>query len=390
MDMAQVESINQSYMDSGYYANGDVLNCTHHGMPTMGTFSSPKVYEKVVSERRTKPRKKFLRPNYFKVHKFYADANYGATARVCFKPLPVAITVTQNRCNKRPSLKTSPQELCALHQGVTNEAIVAAYAEANGAAIFDMAPVLFEAAETLSYIKNVLKGGRLLVTNLPSAFRNAKKAVKSPESLWLEYRYAIMPLILTVSDAIEAYKGGVSRRTYDSRVEVPKVKQEYVDPSWRYGTLPNGLYDIRNEVVDSVTSTCRLYVRSQCDPAPLGLGLFDMLRGSWEVVPLSFVLDWIVGVQNWLTSMRDTQLELDASYVTTVVNRRGEVRSYDYSDMEWQEHVRWGYDEYMMERITDPQLPNLPVLQNGKLSLLRTVDAITLLLSIMKGFLTRK
>jgi hypothetical protein len=120
------------------------------------------------------------------------------------------------------------------------------------------------------------------------------------------------------------------------------------------------------------------------------MGLWDMLRGTWEIVPLSFVVDWLFGVGDWLDSVRNTELEISQSYVTTVVDRRAKIRSHSTPEMEWRKEVNWTYHEYMMERKPDPVPSALPLLQAEKLSALRTADAISLLISFMKGILSRK
>jgi len=217
--------------------------------------------------------------------------------------------------------------------------------------------------------------------------RTARSRISDPESMWLEYRYAIMPLILTISDAIQAYKGGISKTTFDARVS-RTFKLSHDNTSLKFSNL--FYFDWTNKIVDKVSATARIEVKSQCDPSPLGMGLMDAVRAGYEVLPLSFVFNWFVGVEEWLTSLRNTNLEVKSSYVTTVVDRTGHVFSEDANGLTWTVPIDWDYHEFMMKRDINIAPPIMPLLQAENLSLHRTVDALSLIISIAKGLLSRR
>jgi len=347
-------------------------------------------YQTVTSWRGKRPKRNgFVAPHQFFVQKFFVDD--ATNADFCFLPTKRRVESAGLRPLFRPSLHLSPEDFEELYHLVRQNVEADIFAKANSPAVFDLAPVLFEAKETLGYVWKLFKGMSSVVKMLfqgggTSAFL---KALSAPENLWLEYRYAIMPLILTISDAIDAYKGGTVVKSYDTRLEI-KAEYEYKDPSWGYdGIHPFG---VTHSGTDSVSATARLYVESQCDPAPLGTGIWDVLRGGWEVVPLSFVFNWFFGVEEWLTSMRNTNLSLRGSYSTLVVDRVGRYFIDDYKSenisytKEWSGNVK----DYYMGRVIDIKPPSFPLLQAERLSALRTVDAISLIISFMKGILSHR
>jgi hypothetical protein len=149
-------------------------------------------------------------------------------------------------------------------------------------------------------------------------------------------------------------------------------------------------FNAQNVIEDTVTAHASLTIKSQCDPSPFGVGAWDTLRAAYEVFPLSFVLNWFIGIEEWLGSLRNSKLEVAWSYVTTVVNRKGHIYTESKGDMNWLEPADCPYTDFMMRRTPNIVPPVLPLLQAEHLSLLRTVDAISLIIGFLKGCLTRR
>jgi hypothetical protein len=349
----------------------------------------------VTSIRRPYPKGKPTKPNPFVVHKYLAGS--GTIYKFCYTPNHHVVMGEGLRWMSDGQLLATPQDLCALHANVTENAVADVYAKANAPAIFDLAPELAELGETLLWLGSLFKafvdllkliafrkGGLRLV-------RDIAHGIANPHELWLEYRYAFMPFYLTVGDAIAAYKGGSSKKTIGATCVV-KQKRHFDSPAAYYDNTRDTYHKLRvvNHVVDSVKATASLTIKSQCDPSPFGLGAWDTLRAAYEVFPLSFVLNWFLGIEEWLGSLRNTKLEISSSYVTTVVNRKGHITSESSGDINWLNPVDVSYTEFMMRRTPNVVPPVVPRLQAEHLSLLRSVDAIALMVGLIKGCLTRK
>lgn len=258
---------------------------------------------------------------------------------------------------------------------------------------FASAVFLFELGETLAYLKDLFKGLWAILKETyfrkkPGEFFKLSDLKKiNPESLWLQYRYAIMPLILTISDVIKAFKGGRARQ---------KV-QHYSDNKYVF-THRQAVYPYYGRpMYFDVLSTYRvktggaIWVESQCDPAPFGTGFWDTLMGTWEVVRLSFVFDWLLDVGTWLASLRNTKLQVEKSYGTKVVD--------------FEKVVSWGSDNphytlvemgepkvkgYKMIREVDISPPLLPALNQEMVKLYHQLDAIALIVGAVKTVFARR
>lgn len=376
--------------------NAGTSSCARVNWHKYANFTGVQAYKEVYSMRRPRPKPKPVMPNEFMVHKYAADDDSLNFAQYCNTDNNHLVEFDKGiHLQKRTALMCHPQDLVEYYSNFTDNAKADVFAKANAPAIYDLAPVLAEMGETLMWVGGLFKGFVSLLKALwtlklgPKFWYHLRQGLLEPESLWLEYRYAIMPMILTISEAIEAYKGGAKKTVFDARIE-RKLKHCFDDPNWLYNAYSKPSFGGKNDVVDTVTATARIVVKSQCDPSPLGVGMWDLLRGGYEVLPLSFVFNWFVGVEEWLGSLRDTKLEVESSYVTTVVNRVGHAYCHTDNAIVWNFPPNWTYHEYMMRRVPDIDPPKLPVLQAEKLSLLRTVDAISLVISFLKSFLTHK
>jgi hypothetical protein len=376
-----------------WWSNNGVCGSPYNGF---GETLISESYHKVISERRVKPGGKQLNPNYFRVEKFdildYDEDEYYClqnSSNGWISGINMGWPVDWYYVMSQPfaDWPVRPGPLEDTYELVKQNAIRDCFAKANSPAVFDLAPMLFELGETLSWIRKVFSG-MLKIFSTGRFAKDFATRILEPEGLWLEYRYAVMPLILTISDAIAAFEGGMERKTYDTRIVLENQKTELEDRR-AWGT-PDGFVVRRVSCEDDVSATARIYVKTQCDPAPLGTGLWDVIRGTWEIVPLSFVVDWFFGVGDWLNSVRDTNLEVESSYVTVVVDREGTLTTFGEGPVTVNGSGVLKFHHYVMERSTDIEPPQLPLLQAEKLSALRTADAITLTISILKGFLTSK
>nr|UUW21258.1 MAG: maturation protein [Sanya fiers-like virus 13] len=153
----------------------------------------------------------------------------------------------------------------------------------------------------------------------------AGSATRAAGSLWLSYRYGLMPLLYSAQDAINAFWTPLQkysktfqvtfrdRIVWENSTETvsltthlfDRVKYTYNQFSWRLRTT----VDFSKEMMDRFISSP-----------------WDIPMAIWERVPYSFVVDWFLNVGNYL---RDLKLES----ITGSLSSLGTLR--DYCRSEW-------------------------------------------------------
>lgn len=116
----------------------------------------------------------------------------------------------------------------------------------------------------------------------------------TPAEAWLEYRFAVRPLIGDIKDALEAFEKGAKKQvmTHISRKDVAggTTIQKNLGP---FATV-TGRMDVRHDwkIVG------RFVVE---DPSLAALGNLASVPASlWDILPLSFVIDWAWDISTWL------------------------------------------------------------------------------------------
>lgn len=121
---------------------------------------------------------------------------------------------------------------------------------------------------------------------------------KRVSSAWLEYQYALMPLVYDVYGALEVLKDGL--RGDSLLFTVQRTVGGPVDPDifvWRsYPQVVSG----------SVRQSARVVFAGRMHATVLSaaaeLGLVNPWLVAWELVPFSFVVDWVLPIGNVLSS----------------------------------------------------------------------------------------
>lgn len=116
----------------------------------------------------------------------------------------------------------------------------------------------------------------------------------TPADAWLEYRYAYRPLMYDVKDALSAFKKG-EKKQHIFRIN---VKGERTGSTTAENLGPVG----------NIRGTCnseeKFYIGARfkvVDPSLAALGnLSSFAAGLWDVIPLSFVIDWAWDISSYL------------------------------------------------------------------------------------------
>ncbi len=237
------------------------------------------------------------------------------------------------------------------------------------------ATIMAEGIETLNFVKT----GLMNLFNLVKGMKALGKAISSPADTWMGYKYGLMPLILTITDAINALESKKEKEKVQEYSVTEFVEENsfimnpfYKNLYWRYKST----YQLRNGGA--------LWIKSQFDPSPFGFSGSDIVSAAWEIVPLSFVIDWVVGVGDWISSFRDTDLVVNKSYGTKIIDHTMEIwLDEDQPNFTVNEGPSKGspliVHGYKMDRMIDVSPPSLPTVTWRNESFTHVIEGIILL-----------
>lgn len=253
---------------------------------------------------------------------------------------------------------------------------------------FDGLVFLAELDETLVGIQDILKGTVKGLTNARQGMKTVRELVSNPQSLWLWYRYALMPAILSVNDLLGAFKprAEIDRIQTGSRPKTTRMYGTLLHPNWNLGSGDITL-EIPWESEVTVRAGGALDFYFLHDPHEWGFSSVDILRASYERIPYSFVFDWFVNLGDFLQTLRNIEFDLAQSYVSTVVDTVTEFKPGKYCMYEGENpklHC------FLQQRITGIEPPTKPLIDRKWVTTLRTIDSISLIVGFLKGLLQKK
>lgn len=294
--------------------------------PYKGEFSVYKLSRagSVYSWRGTKPKRDefgWRKPNNFSVSRFeatygnsiidfgYDYGRYRERGPVLgrFFTLPEVYVSSQNQSNK------------ALDQAIRDAYADLRQPDAPGFTwIAEGLESLMWFRELASQFTDITQKYQVTKRAIESSKTNAVKKVKKSAEAWLAYRYAIMPLVLQIEDVIALIaKNHNAIQSYSGYV---KVQLSQTKETFKYKHLSINLL-IEREILTTIKGGCVLYPSMRFDPNQYGFGLYDALLAGWELLTLSFVIDWFLGIGPWLASLRPMDFKLAYQSNTKVVER---------------------------------------------------------------------
>lgn len=272
-----------------------------------------------------------------------------------------------------------------------------AFAKMN-APDLDVGTPLGELRETFGSLVSPLKGARSLLLKMAAkAPRSKKRALKYLSDAWLEYRYDVMPNVLTASDIISYIEQkkrsltSLERRTSLHRSPVKVVKV--------VGTSDLEGYPLewRSTVATTTSTVCRVFFQLKTDKADLGVSVYDIPRVAWELIPYSFVVDWFFGVGDWLTAHRDIGDRVllgcthSAKFTSTYEVRGLAIYNPYISPAKPEIHVPGSYlhtTSKFIRSTGDSDLPSLPMAKHKWLNVNQLADSVALSLAYLPKSLT--
>lgn len=211
---------------------------------------------------------------------------------------------------KRPNLrhyKVSDDSYLELANKINQ---VKAAVVSDNLATFDLLTELAEGREALSFIASALSS----IRNPLATFKRLREelstgagAHKKITDLWMQYRYAIMPVVYSVQDAMDLYEkskdiyktsraGGNHSISSDAR---PTKQNE-----------DNFLYDqVHESYRISATGKARYSLASLRFTDQISVNPFVT---AWELIPYSFVVDWFLNVGDWVQAQTSSLADLSS------------------------------------------------------------------------------
>lgn len=129
------------------------------------------------------------------------------------------------------------------------------------------------------------KAGRIL------GFKNWTDS-KGTSNKWLEYQYGLMPLISDIYGATEVLRDGFKSKNHTLKA-VRVIKQSFPSPT-RSNFTSSGSCEL------SVRCSIHARIRNADLATAASLGLTNPALIAWELVPFSFVIDWVLPVGDLL------------------------------------------------------------------------------------------
>lgn len=121
-------------------------------------------------------------------------------------------------------------------------------------------------------------------------------------NLWLEWSYGWRPLLSDIYNGVELIREGF--RGNSLLFSARRTRSEQLDPAdlfggYNVGRVTDGEARESSQVILYGSVTSNLSVLSS-------LGLINPLALAWELTRLSFVIDWLLPIGNWLQSLSAT------------------------------------------------------------------------------------
>lgn len=265
-------------------------------------------------------------------------------------------------------------------------------------------------ATALSSVKNLQfgKAGSILGMRPRDVKRAVRRAAKrTPKrladatSVWLELRYGWMPLVYSVQDAAAHLATLVHKPYIEHRVLRSHSSYDETRTSrnpWSLTTVDGRELTLTQNRVEETTNTVKVWVKV----APISYELHQLNAGgfvnlaevAWELVPLSFVVDWFIPIGDWIASLSSlVGLSVtDAGYsVARSTTTRVSYDSFSLQPLQGGGFTVSGFDEgssitYSYQRYTRAQMdessggvyPSFPPVK-VKLNSKRFLDAYSLL-----------
>lgn len=173
-------------------------------------------------------------------------------------------------------------------------------------------------ADAVSRLVSALSAFRRrdLTTMVSSLFPTNQRQLAND---FLAFKFGVVPLISDVEGLLQ----NLSTFDLKNKTVSARVTSDVIDRELYRSTNAGLTYVVREELEFTVKYSATLRFSSELNRAFQRLGLTNLASLSWELVPWSFVADWIFSIGSWLQSLENlAQVELERAWETVLVTRR--------------------------------------------------------------------
>jgi hypothetical protein len=215
---------------------------------------------------------------------------------------------------------------------------------------------------------------------------------KNVADTWLELRYGLRPLVMTLASAIEMY-AKQEAKIFDRRT-IRSVRSKKTSTTagslatyeYTFGELKFTVDGAYSEEKTAYASVQYRQYMPQTALAKFGLSPEFLPETAWQLTKLSFVVDWIFDVSTFLSALRlNPQVEFLGNTVgikrTRIVRVKSAKCKYYLLSPPWTPtECDAQYEEHVYDRNVNVSMYTLPIFQwSTKLTFARTADALALI-----------
>jgi len=176
----------------------------------------------------------------------------------------------------------------------------------------------------------------------PIRFQELAKALavdlqQAVASCWLELRYGMMPLMYDAESHVRYIQENLDtsakpiRRVARSSQRTAIKQEAWEGPVWCgleyvYESRARADWSLSRRVSAGVVYTVSPQSNISQLVGHLGLRVRDLPATAWELIPLSFVVDWAINIADWLQAITPVPgIQPQANWVTTVEDRKTQI-----------------------------------------------------------------
>lgn len=223
---------------------------------------------------------------------------------------------------------------------------------------------------------------------------DSNQVVRAASNLWLSYRYGLMPLIYSTDDAAVAFSAMDTRYAKVYQVTIPDSGKHY---SGTAGTT-KGRASISEETTCFYNISCRLRAvvdYSEALSSRLGSNPWTPVITAYELITLSFVLDWFYDIGGWLERLRLLDITGSIRGEQTIKEKAIGIKTmkitpYGYGYSQWVSlkalQEPFFCEERVFTRSSVPLTSPPPMLSWGLDKWKRQVDSVALATSFLQSY----
>jgi len=274
----------------------------------------------------------------------------------------------------------------------SDQLLIKLYAKINSSALLSGESVR-DFGQTLSMLKHPFKSASSLLSQMVK-FRSRRlgkttqSVLKATSDSWLEYRYGWKPLLMDVNTVIqEAHRkrDNLGQRRLvvrsGSSFETSKTGTWTNQPDWLNAkTSGTEVYRRNCRRGVGVLYDVHPHTNSQHLQQVLGVRLRDVPATVWEIVPYSFVVDWFVGVGDWIQAITPNPAVTIRGHWATTVNEVRTTRSGSWSEGYTGSLGSEEVYNFTYSRVCNQPISVTPVWKINPMTRLHQADAAALLL----------